>query len=230
MRADVADGRARGELRPVGGRGARRRLPALPGACDRGRVDQGRRADDADARERAPPPAEAQHRRVPRPVTRLRRGRAGAARADPAQALRRRGRAARGRRPLQRQRLPAHRRRHRQEPRRAEREHRPALGHVRRAGRDRRLGAVLVPVPREPRLRPSPCGSSGAATSSTSSTKASRTGTRRSRTRVASSRRSPGSSRSRGTSRASGGASCALRAASRPRARRSSPASAPRPR
>ena len=131
-----------------------------------------------------------------------RRGRAGSARADPAQALRRRGRAARGRRPLQRQRLPPHRRRHRQEPRRAEREHRPALWHVRRAGRDRRLGAVLVPVPRQPRLRHSPCGSSAAATSSKSSTRASRTGTRRSRTRVASSPRSRAFNSFPGTSRA----------------------------
>src|ERR1700759_4921163 len=44
-----------------------------------------------------------------------------------------RGRPPRGGRPLQRQRLPPHRRRHREEPRRAEREHRSALGHVGRA-------------------------------------------------------------------------------------------------
>jgi hypothetical protein len=57
-------------------------------AVEAGWIKEGR-ADDADARERAPPPAEAQPRRVPRPVTRLRRRRAGSARADLAQALRR---------------------------------------------------------------------------------------------------------------------------------------------
>ena len=144
-------------------------------------------------------------------------------------ALRRGGRAARGRRHLQRQRLPAYRWRHRQEPRRAEGEHRPALGHA---------GELAVTVAWELswyQYRVSPDSAQPVRLERRGHEldeldEASRTGTRRSRTKVASSRRSRGSSGSRGTSRASGGASCALRAASRPRAKRPSRSSVPRPR
>ena len=66
----------------------------------------------------------------------------------------RRGRAARGGRPLQRERVPAHRRRDREEPRRGAGEHRPALRRGRRARGHGRLGPVLVPVPRQPRVGP----------------------------------------------------------------------------
>src|SRR3989304_4366950 len=55
--------------------------------------------------------------------------------------------------PLQLEPAPAHGCRHRQEPRRAEGLDRAALRRLRRDGRDRRLGDLLVPVPRDARLR-----------------------------------------------------------------------------
>ena len=81
-------------------------------------------------------------------------GRAGRRRADPAPAVRARAGDGRGGRALQRERLPAHDRRDRQEPRRAEGVDRAAVGHEQRGRPERRLGHLLVPVPRHSGLGP----------------------------------------------------------------------------
>ena len=197
VRTDAADGRARGALCPGGGCGARRRLPALPGARDRGRAGS-RRARRRRRRSRTVAAAVASatsssSSASPAPPTKTRwRGKSRSCASSPT------ARSRSSRPQTSSTAAPTG------EPsaasRRASvirREHRPALGHLRRDGGHRRLGSLLVPVPRQPGLRVSRCDSSGEATSSASSRRASRTGTRTSRTRVVSSPRSPGSSSSR---------------------------------
>ena len=92
--------------------------------------------------------------RPARPRRRARRRSAGGDRADPAPPLRARARDRRGGRPLQRVAVPAHGRRDREEPRRAARLDRAALGRQPRRRRHGRLGDLLVPVPRHAGLRP----------------------------------------------------------------------------
>ena len=79
--------------------------------------------------------------------------RPGRERADPAAPLRARAGDRRGGGHLQRVAVPPHGRRDREEPRRAARLDRAALWRQSRRRRHRRLGDLLVPVPRHPRLR-----------------------------------------------------------------------------
>ena len=102
------------------------------------------------------------------------RGRAGRRRADPPPPVRAGAGDGRGRRPLQRAARSAARSRDREEPRRAEASDRAALRREHRGRRDRRLGHLLVPVPRHAGLGASRCGSPSAATSPASSRACSR--------------------------------------------------------
>ena len=187
LRAHAAHRRARASLLPER-RGLRRRLPALPGHRPRARLGQGGEPDDADrSQPAAAPPTRARValRSAPAAAGRSRRRRA-----DPAPPVSARAADGRGGGHLQRERLPPHGRRHREEPGRAAGEHRPALRRQRRARRHRRLGHLLVPVPRHCRTRLSPCGWRSAGTNWASSTRSTSAGTRRSRTTAASCRTS----------------------------------------
>ena len=134
----------------------------------RARLDQGRDADDADV------PGDRKRRRrgfgellglaprrTARPLT------------PPEPILRRlserRGRAARGRRPLQRQHLPPHGRRHREEPRRRRRRASSRSRATPASWRSPSPGTSRGTSTASARTRPSRSGSSAAATSSTSS-------------------------------------------------------------
>src|SRR5215217_1957806 len=157
LRAHPAGGRARAALRAARGRRTRRRLPAVRRRGDRAGMAEGGVADDPDRPRRAP---EAKALAVGdlRPPTHAARGRDGRTRADPAPPLGAGARHGGGGRPVQCQRLPAHRRRDRKEPRPPEGEHRAAFGGEHGGCDHRRVGHLLVPVPRHRRL-----GAAGAA-------------------------------------------------------------------
>src|SRR5262249_28975364 len=123
---------------------------ALSGHSARARVGQGGKPDDADGSESAAAPSWARLAVRPAPASDRRAHRRGA---DPSTPLGARAADGPGGRHLQPQRPPQDGRGHREEPRRAACLDRRAVRRHRRARRHRRLGHLVVPVPRRPGLR-----------------------------------------------------------------------------
>ena len=151
LRADALDGGTRNALLAERRRRLRRRLPALRRDGGRVRLDPRGCADDADGAHRAAPRQAGDPRDDHGHAAARDRG-DDRARADPAPALAAGARDRRGGRPLQRVAVPPHGRRDREVARRAAGVGRRPVRRERRGRRHRRVGHLLVPVPRLPGL------------------------------------------------------------------------------